>query len=56
MAKNSVRISVGTLAGAAVVVLIYIIELFVGHSIEIPKEVEAAFVTIGTFILSICLD
>jgi hypothetical protein len=55
MAKSTVRITVGTLAGAAVVVLIYIIELFVGH-IEIPKEVEAAFVTMGTFILSIWLD
>jgi hypothetical protein len=55
MSKSSVRISVGTLAGAAVVVLTYIVELFVGY-IDIPKEVEAAFVTIATFILSIWLD
>lgn len=55
MAKSNVRITVGTLAGAAVVVLLYIIERFVGH-IEIPREVEAAFVSIATFILSIWLD
>ena len=53
------RITAGALAGAIVTVIVYVLQTIsthAGYTVDVPKEVDAAFITIVTFILSWWLD
>ena len=53
------RITAGALAGAVVTVLVYslqVISSHAGYTVDVPREADAAFITIATFIFSWWLD